>query len=263
MKQHSSTHTDTEVAKQLEELWHIIERGIITANHAVQQAGAIHTVIIQESSKIEQLKLDTSSFAQTIQKNIHELQEQQFQLENTTNTLNNIRNQIISQLEEIGDYQTKLNTCQQELKLVISTVDATKTQAQKLETILSAFTQLPQQFEHINQLAAKIESNNQQVARYHEKSKHQADEIVRTHSQIQNIKTQIETIITDFGGKQALDKIQINNQSICNQLQQAQAEIERLHQKLEIQTKKQKQFSNWLLVVSFTLILTLIFTIIR
>ncbi|BAZ12524.1 chromosome partition protein Smc [Calothrix sp. NIES-4071] len=257
-------HTDVETAKQLEELWHTIERGITVANQAAQQAGAIHAAIMQDYSKIEQLKLDTSSFAHTIQDNIDEVKQQQLYLEDNIQAVSHIRHEIISQLEQIGDYQTRLDAFKQELKLVIDSVDTTKNQAQQLEAILPAFTKdLPQQLEQINQLAVQIETNKQEIAKYQEKTQHQANEGAQAHSQIQTLKTEIETVITNFGGKQALDNLHLENQSIQNKLQQAQTEIERLHQKLETQTKKQKQFNNWLLALSVGVTLTLIFTIMR
>ncbi len=201
-------HTDIEVAKQLEDLWHTIERGITVASDAAQQAGAIHAAIIQHYSKIEQLKLDTSEFTHTIQHNIDEVKHQQLHLEQNIQAVNHTRDEIISQLEQ-------------------------------------------------------IETNKQEIARYQEITQHQTNEVTQAHSQIQTIKTDIETVITNFGGKQALDNLHLENQSIQNQLQQAQTEIERLHQKLETQTKKQKQFNNWLIILSLGLTLTLIFTIMR
>lgn len=242
-------HTDIETAKQLEELWHTIERGITVASDAAQQAGAIHTAIMQDYSKIEQLKLDTSLFAHTIQHNIDEVKQQQLHLQENIQTVNHTRLEIQSQLQQIGDYQTRLDAFKQELKSVTDTVEATKSQVQQLE--------------QINQLAAQIETNKQEIASYQEKTQNQSIEVTQAHSHIQTLKTDIETVISDFGGKQALDNLQVDNKSIRSQLQQAQAEIERLHQKLEAQTKKQKQFNNWLLALSLGLTLTLILAIIR
>ncbi|BDA72083.1 hypothetical protein RIVM261_005580 [Rivularia sp. IAM M-261] len=257
-------HTDAEIAKQLEELWHTIERGITTANSAVKQAANIHTAIIEDNSKIEQLKSDTFLFLQTVKNNIQEIQEQQVKLEANISTIHEIRDEITSYLEQIGNYQTVLDSFRQGLKIVIDSVDATKTQAQQLEAILPAFTKdLPQQLEHINQLAAQIETTKQEIARYQEKTQSQTNEVSQAHSQIQTIKTEIQTIITDFGGKQALDKLHLDNQTIHNQLQQAQTEIERLHQKLETQAKKQKQFNTWLLALSLCSAVTLILSIIH
>jgi chromosome segregation ATPase len=266
MKLHTEMHTptDIEIAKQLEELWHTIERGITIANQATKQAADIHTAIIQDNSKIEQLKLDTFLFSQSVKKNIQEIQEQQTKLEFNINTIYQIRDEVASYLEQIGDYQILLDTFRQGLKLVIESVDATKIQAQQLEGILPAFTKdLPQQLEQINQLAAQIETNKQEVARYQEKIQLQTNEVSQTHTQIQSLKTEVETIITNFGGKQALDKLHQDNQNIHNHLQQAQIKIERLNQKLETQAKKQKQANNWLLALTVCSALTLILSIIH
>jgi chromosome segregation ATPase len=262
------TVTDLEVAKQLDELWQTIERGIITSRDALEKAQKIHAFISQENNQLEQIKSDAYLIANTIQDSVREVQEQQSKLIENITLASQIRDRITTQVEQIGNSHTIVDRFQQELEVIRNSLDTAKTQAQQLDAILPEFTkELPQYIDEVKTLASQVKINREETAQFQAKAEHKAHEAAQAYLQIDQTKNEIESIITEFGGKEFLDNLHLENKNIRNNFRESQAEIERLHKKMEIhiqtQIKTQTLFRNWLIAISFGFGLTLITAIIR
>jgi chromosome segregation ATPase len=251
------TFTDIEVAKQLDELWQTIERGIITARDALEKAQKIHGFIAKENSQLEQIKSDAYLVANTIQDSVREVQQQQSKLNENIILASQIHDRITTQVEQIGNSHTIIERFKQELEVIQNSLNAAKIQAQQLDAILPEFTnELPQYINEIKTLASQVKINQQETAKFQATAEYKADEAVQAYSQI-------ESIITDFGGKESLDTLHLENKTIRNNFRESQSEIERLHKKIDIQIQKQVLFRNWLIAISFGFGLILIVVISR
>jgi DNA repair exonuclease SbcCD ATPase subunit len=251
------TLTDLEVAKQLDELWQTIERGIRIARETLEQAQQIHAFLSQENSQLEQVKSDAYLITNTIQDSVREFQQQQSKLSENITLASQIHDRITTQVEKIGNSHTILDRFNQELEVIHNSLDTAKTQAQQLHDIFPEFiNELPQYIDEVKTLVSQVKINQQETAEYQAKAQHKAYEATQAYSQI-------ESIITEFGGKESLDNLHLENKNIRNTFREVQIDIERLHKKVEIQLQKQTLFRNWLIVISFGLSVTLIVAIAR
>lgn len=249
------TLTDLEVAKQLDELWQTIERGITTSREALEKAQKIHAFISQENSQLEQIKFDASLIANGIQDSVREVQQQQSKLVENITLASQIHDRITTQVEQVGNSHTLLDRFNQELEVIKSSLDAAKIQAQQLDAILPEFTnQLPQYIDEVKTLASQVKIDREETTQFQIK-------VEQACLQIDQRKNEIESIIAEFGGKESLDNLHLENKNIRNNFREAQGEIERLHKKIDIQTQKQILFRNWLIGLSFGFGLTLIIAI--
>ncbi len=249
------TLTDLEIAKQLDELWQTIERGIKTSREALEKAQKIHAFISQENSQLEQIKSDASLIANGIQDSVHEVQQQQSKLIENITLASQIHDRITTQVEQIGNSHTVLERFNQELEVIKNSLDTATTQAQQLDAILPEFTnELPQYIDEVKTLATQVKIDREETAQFQAKA-------AQAYSQIDQIKNEIESIITEFGGKKSLDNLHLENKNIRNNFREAQVEIEHLHKKMDTQIQKQTLFRNWLIAISFGFGLTLIIAI--
>lgn len=244
------THSDLEVATQLEQLWHTIERGITTANEAVVKAKDIQLIILEDTKRCEKIQSEFVQNHRVIQNNVREVEIQQVQLQENIKIATQIRDELALQVTQLSNYQATFEQFKQDLEAINNSVNAVQNQARLLEAILPESTkELPQQLEEVKQLASQLAIDKKEAAYFLEQVQDKAKLVVDTYSGLQQLKNQIESIINNFGGKQKLD-------TISN-------EIEHLHKKLETQTKQQSLLRNWLIAVSIGIAIALIFAIVR
>jgi chromosome segregation ATPase len=247
------TYTDLEVATQLEQLLHTIEKGIITANEAVVKANDIRLVISEDAQKCEQITANNQV-----------VEQQQLQLVENIKIATQIRDELNLQLIQIGNYQCTFEQLKQELEIINNSINAAQNQARQLEAILPESTKkLPQRLEEFKQLASQVAIYKQEAANFLEEIQDKAKLAVESHSENQKIKNEVESIIKDFGGKGKLDKLQLDYNSVSHSFKVAQTEIEHLHKQLETQTKQQSFLRKWLIAVSIGVAITLIFAIVQ
>lgn len=251
------THSDLEVATQLEQLWHTIERGITTANEAVVKAKDIQLIILEDTKRCEQIQSEFVQNHRVIQNNAREVEIQQVQLVENIKIATQIRDELALQVTQLSDYQATFEQFKQDLEAINHSINAAQNQARLIEAILPESTkELPQQLEEFKQLALQLAIDKKEAAHFLEQTQDKAKLVVDTYSGLQQLKSQVESIINDFGGKQKLD-------TISNSFKAAQTEIEYLHKKLETQTKQQSLLRNWLIAVSIGTAIALIFAIVR
>jgi chromosome segregation ATPase len=251
------TYSDLEVSKHLEELLHTIEKGITTANEAVIKANNIRLLISEDGQKYQQIQTDFLEDSRVIE-------QQQLQLVENIRVATQIRDELNLQLIKIGYYQCTFEQLKEEIEIINGSINTAKNQAIQLEAILPESTkELPQQLEEFKQLASQVAIYKQEAANFLEQIEDKAKLAVESHSQNQQIKSEIELIIKNFGGKEQLDNLQLDYNRIYHNFQEAQTEIQYLNKKLETQTKQQSFFRNWLIAVSIGVAIAFILAIVR
>jgi chromosome segregation ATPase len=234
------TYTDLEVASQLEQLLHTIEKGITTANEAVVKANNVRLTISEDAQKCEEIRA-----------NNHVAEQQQLQLLENIKVATQIRDELNLQLIQIANYQCTFEQLKQELEVINNSINTAQNQARQLEAILPESTkELPQQLEEFKQLASQVVIYKQEAANVLEQIQDQAKLAVESHSQNQKIKDEVESIIKDFGGKEKFDKLQLDYNTVCHSFKAAQTEIEHLHKHFETQTKQQSFLRKWMIAIS-------------
>ncbi|MEA5572528.1 hypothetical protein [Calothrix sp. UHCC 0171] len=251
------TLTDLEVAKQLDELWQTIERGMKVSHEVLEKAQKIHTFISHENSKLEQVTSDASLIANTIQNSVREIQQQQLHLRENIKIASQINDEIALKVEKVGNYDDIIEKFHQELENIQNSLDIAQNKLQELQSILPKPTDnFFQNLDDIKAIASQINISQQEIVRIQKQTEDAANETSESYVQIQKIKNEIESIFSEFGGKEYLNKLNCQHQ-------EAITEIERLHTKLDNQIQKQNVIRNWLMAVSFGFGLTLIIAIAR
>lgn len=244
------THSDLEVASQLEQLWQTIERGINTANEAVKKAQDIRLIISEDTKRCEQIQSEFVQNNHAVQNNVREVEIQQLKLQENIKIATQIRNELALQVTQLSNYQATFEQLKQELEAIKSQVNAAQNQARLLEAILPESTKkLPQQVEEVKQLASQVAIDKKEAADFLEQTQDKA-------KLAEDAYLQLQSIINDFGGKQKLD-------TIDHSFKESQTEIEHLYQKLENQTKHQSLLRNWLVVVSIGIAIAFILATVR
>lgn len=234
------TYTDLEIASQLEQLLHTIEKGITTANEAVVKANNVRLTISEDAQKCEEIRA-----------NNHVAEQQQLQLLENIQVATQIRDELNLQLIQIANYQCTFEQLKQELEIINNSINTAQNQARQLEAILPESTkELPQRLEEFKQLASQVVIYKQEAANVLEQIQDKAKLAVESHSQNQKIKDEVESIIKDFGGKEKFDKLQLDYNTVCHSFKASQAEIEHLHKQLEIQIKQQSFLRKWMIAIS-------------
>lgn len=238
------TYTDLEVASQLEQLLHTIEKGITTANEAVVKANNVRLTISEDVQKCEEIRAN-------FQENNQVVEQQQLHLVENIKLATQIRDELNLQLIQIANYKCTFEQLKQELETINNSINTAHNQARQLEAILPESTkELPQRLEEFKQLASKVVIYKQEAANVLEQIQDKAKLAVESHSQNQKIKDEVESIIKDFGGKEKFDKLQLDYNTICHSFKAAQTEIEHLHKQLETQTKQQSFLRKWMIAIS-------------
>ncbi|MBW4672401.1 MAG: hypothetical protein KME60_34535 [Cyanomargarita calcarea GSE-NOS-MK-12-04C] len=125
------TYSDLEIAKQLEQLLHIIEKGITSANDAVDRGRKLEKQILGNETKFEEIKSDIFQAADEVKdvaKNI-QVAEQIFK-------------DVKSAVNEVGGKQG-LENLQQEYKTILNTLSEANLELERLQIKLQ--TQVEQQ----------------------------------------------------------------------------------------------------------------------
>ncbi|BAZ42638.1 chromosome partition protein Smc [Calothrix sp. NIES-4101] len=251
------TLTDLEVAKQLDELWQTIERGMKVSHKVLEKAQKIQTFISHENKKVEQITSDSSLIANTIQNSIRQIQEQQLNLSENIKKASQISDNIAFKVEKISNYDGILDNFKQELENIQNSFELAQNQVQELQSILPEFNHdFFQNLDEIKAIAFQINTNQQEIVKIQKQTEDAANETSKSYLRIQEIKNEIESIFSEFGGKEYLKKLNCQHQ-------EAITEIECLHRKIDNQIQKQNAIRNWLIAVSFGFGLTFIVAIAR
>lgn len=265
--------TDLEIARQLDMLWQKIGEGISNANVVLNKAKQIET----EISQAEPVKLEIAALIQKSQGQIEQMQK-------ISPKLNKLYQQIVLAIENIGG-QEALELLQQEIQDARISLSEANTNLQQAEgrlqnfedelqkrsdSLLELASQVTQDKAGVSNLIAQVEAKVNNVLQVQLQLQEFLQNTVSTlehlHSEVTSIAQQVQA------DREAIQSLNLNDASRINNLeklvQQQQEEIKRLNQqlldsqselgqRLQSMVQNQQQMRNWLLGVTFGVVVAL------
>ncbi|AFY99654.1 hypothetical protein [Calothrix sp. PCC 6303] len=257
-------YTDLEIAKQLEELSQIIEKGITVAKEGIIKSQEIQTINHEDSKKFAKLKIDIFHIADEVRKTSQFISNSSSDFEQKIINAENIRDTLTTQFTQFENHQAKLEKLHQELVTIVARVAEAQNQIQQFEQHLPEFTQeLPQRFAEIKQLASQIASDKTVILELGQQVEQQANQVKEASTKIEQLQEMIERMVHQTEYQSYITKLEAENQKLTNQIQTNKQEIERLQKKFENQSKKQQIFQSWLLGISLMIATTLVVAILH
>lgn len=256
------TYTDLEIAKQLEELWQTIEKGITVAKESISKTQEIQTINHEDGKKFAKIKADVFQIADEVRKTSQFISNSSSDFEHKIRNAENIRDTLTAQFTQFEHYQANLEELHQELVVIVTSITAAQTKIQEFEQHLPEFTQeFPQCFAEVKQLASQVTSDKTVILELAEQVQEQANQVREDSTKIEQLQGMIDLMVNQTEYQSYITKLETENKALSNQIQANKQEIERLHKKWENQSKKQQIFQTWLLGISLMVATTLVVAI--
>jgi chromosome segregation ATPase len=252
------THTDLEIAKQLEELWQTIDKGITIAKEDIIKSQEIQTTNSEDEKKFTKIKVEIFQIADEVRKTSQSISNSSSDFENKIRSAEHAKDILSLQLAQFENYQSDLERLHQKLVIIVATMTTAQTKIQQFEQNLPDLTQkFPQRLAEFKNLAFQIASDKAVILELSQQIQEQANQVKEANPKIEKLQQMIDLMPNQAEYQTHITNLKTENQVLTSQITSNKQEIERLHKKLENQSKKQQIFQSWLLGISFMIATTL------
>jgi chromosome segregation ATPase len=252
------TYTDLEIAKQLEELWQTIEKGITIAKEGIIKSQEIQTINNEDEKKFTKIKVEIFQIADEVRKTSQFISNSSSDFENKIRSAENAKDILSSQLTQFENYQSDLERLHQKLVIVVASMTTAQTKIQQFEENLPELVQkLPKKLAEIKNLAFQVTSDKTIILELSQQIQEQANQVKEANPRIEKLQQMIDLMPNQAEYQTHITNLETENKLLTSQIKTNKQEIERLHKRLENQSKKQQIFQSWLLGISFMIATTL------
>lgn len=187
-----SGHTDAETARQLEELWNTITRGIDYAQEVLERSRQVEaevsqhcTTVVDRASQAQTTKLEISEIAHKVEQTQAAVRQLQVTVEEKVQTAKQLCNEVVSTVAQFGGQET-LQALQQELQDARTRLSEATTRLQQAEERLHTFeAQLQERSVALGELASQVEKDKTTISQLVQQTEGRAKEVLQVKSELQ------------------------------------------------------------------------------
>lgn len=224
-------YTDEEIARQLEELWNTIVKGINRALEVLERSRAVEAEVLQYRTIVENIvagaettKLEISEIAQKVEVSVETLWQLQVAVAEKVQTAEQFRNEIISSVAEIGGMEV-LTALKEEITSVRTRLIEAKMQLEQAEELLQGLEMRSQE------IATQIESNKTRIFQLVQQIADKANEVFQVRSDIAQLQEDIWSEVQQMEIR-IEEKYSIFEAQLKTNLTSAEQRIEAFHQQI-------------------------------
>lgn len=226
-------HTDTETARQLEELWKTITRAIDYAQEVLERSRQVKTEVSQHLTTVEDrtsqaqtTKLEIAEIARKVEQAQEAVEQLQVMVAEKVQTAEQFCNDVISIVAEIGGQET-LEALQQQFQDTRTRLSETTTRLQQVEERLHAFeTQLQERSVALGELVSQVKKDKTAVSQLVQQFEGKAQDVLLMQSKLQDHDNLVSTL------QQIQGQIDAQSQAYSATQEQRSSEISNLAQQV-------------------------------